>query len=129
MGVTAENLSLEWQISREERDTFAAASQNKAEGRQEAGRFKDGSFRSPSVAQRAASSSTPTSSSRDGVTVDTLAKLRPAFNKGRHRHRRQRLRHQRRRRGTGADVKAGAERSLTRSPPSVLGDRRSIRRS
>jgi len=41
MGNTAENVAKQWQITREEQDAFAAASQNKAEAAQKAGRFKD----------------------------------------------------------------------------------------
>ncbi len=41
MGNTAENIAAKWQITREEQDTFAVASQNKAEAAQKAGRFKD----------------------------------------------------------------------------------------
>src|SRR6204780_2988051 len=41
MGVTAENVAREWQITREQQDTFATASQNKAEAARKAGRFKD----------------------------------------------------------------------------------------
>nr|HMN71849.1 acetyl-CoA C-acetyltransferase [Rhodoblastus sp.] len=41
MGVTAENVAAQWQISREEQDKFAVGSQNKAEAAQKAGKFKD----------------------------------------------------------------------------------------
>ena len=41
MGNTAENVAAKWQITREEQDAFAVASQNKAEAAQKAGRFKD----------------------------------------------------------------------------------------
>ena len=41
MGNTAENVAQKWQITREEQDKFAVASQNKAEAAQKAGRFKD----------------------------------------------------------------------------------------
>ena len=41
MGTTAENVAAKWQITREEQDDFAVASQNKAEAAQKAGRFKD----------------------------------------------------------------------------------------
>ena len=41
MGITAENVAAKWQITREEQDEFAVASQNKAEAAQKAGRFKD----------------------------------------------------------------------------------------
>src|ERR687893_1762367 len=41
MGTTAENVAQKWQLSREEQDRFAVASQNKAEAAQKAGKFKD----------------------------------------------------------------------------------------
>ena len=41
MGTTAENVAQKWQISREDQDEFAVASQNKAEAAQTSGRFKD----------------------------------------------------------------------------------------
>jgi acetyl-CoA C-acetyltransferase len=41
MGVTAENVAEKWQITREEQDRFATASQNKAEAAQKAGRFAE----------------------------------------------------------------------------------------
>ncbi len=41
MGTTAENVAKQWQVSREEQDKFAVASQNKAEAARKAGKFKD----------------------------------------------------------------------------------------
>ena len=41
MGQTAENIAARWQITREDQDRFAVASQNRAEAAQKAGRFKD----------------------------------------------------------------------------------------
>ncbi len=41
MGNTAENVAEKWQITRSDQDSFAAASQNKAEAAQKAGKFKD----------------------------------------------------------------------------------------
>ncbi|MCO4828312.1 MAG: acetyl-CoA C-acetyltransferase, partial [Lentibacter algarum] len=41
MGQTAENVAEKWQISRDEQDAFAVASQNKAEAAQKAGKFTD----------------------------------------------------------------------------------------
>src|SRR3712207_6470604 len=41
MGNTAENVAQRWQLTREEQDQFAAASQNKAEAAQKEGRLKD----------------------------------------------------------------------------------------
>jgi acetyl-CoA C-acetyltransferase len=41
MGNTAENVAKQWQITRQQQDVFAVASQNKAEAAQKSGRFKD----------------------------------------------------------------------------------------
>ncbi len=41
MGTTAENVARQWQMTRDEQDKFAVASQNKAEAAQKAGKFKD----------------------------------------------------------------------------------------
>src|SRR5260370_14391267 len=41
MGVTAENVAREFQITRADQDQFAVGSQNKAEAAQKAGKFKD----------------------------------------------------------------------------------------
>ncbi len=41
MGITAENIARQWQLTRDEQDEFAVASQNKAEAAQKAGRFAD----------------------------------------------------------------------------------------
>ncbi|MCB1430020.1 MAG: acetyl-CoA C-acetyltransferase, partial [Nitratireductor sp.] len=41
MGNTAENVARQWQLTRDEQDAFAVASQNKAEAAQKAGKFKD----------------------------------------------------------------------------------------
>ncbi len=99
MGTTAENVAKKWQITRQQQDEFAVGSQNKAEaaheGRQVQGRDRPGHHQ---VAARATSSSTPTSIRRHGATLESIAKLRPAFDKEGTRHRRQRLGHQRRRR-------------------------------
>jgi len=81
MGTTAENIATKWQISRDEQDEFAVASQNKAEAAQKASKFAD--------------EITPVlvKTRRDEVTIDcdeyikhgvdkaALQKLRPAFSK------------------------------------------------
>lgn len=82
MGVTAENIAQKYGISRAEQDAFAAASQNKAEAARAAGRFAD-EIIPVMVPQRKGD---PIAFNHDefiksGVTLDTLAKLKPAFNK------------------------------------------------
>ncbi len=81
MGTTAENVAREWQITRETQDTFAVASQNKAEAAQKAGRFKD---EIAPVTVRTRKGETVVEDDeyiRHGVTMDSVAKLRPAFDK------------------------------------------------
>ena len=82
MGVTAENIAEQWNFTREEQDVFAVKSQNKAEAAQKSGRFND-EIVSVSVLQR---KKDPIIVDRDefprhGVTLEKLAKLRPAFKK------------------------------------------------
>ena len=81
MGVTAENVAEKWQISREEQDAFAASSQNKAEAAQASGRFAD-EIAAVTIKGRKGDTVVDTDEHpKHGTTVDTLAKLRAAFNK------------------------------------------------
>ncbi len=81
MGNTAENVAQRWQITREQQDQFAAASQNKAEAAQKAGRFKD-EIVPVKIASRKGEVVVETDEyPKHGTTVETLAKLRPAFDK------------------------------------------------
>jgi acetyl-CoA C-acetyltransferase len=81
MGNTAENVAQKWQITREQQDQFALASQNKAEAAQKAGKFKDEIV--PIVVKDRKGDVTIDSDEfpRHGTTVEALAKLRPAFDK------------------------------------------------
>jgi acetyl-CoA C-acetyltransferase len=81
MGVTAENIAQKWQISREEQDAFAAASQNKAEAAKKSGRFKDEIVPVVIKSKKGDVVVDTDEFIRDGVTADALGKLRPAFNK------------------------------------------------
>jgi acetyl-CoA C-acetyltransferase len=79
MGTTAENVARQWQITREEQDAFAAASQNKAEAAKKAGKFKD---EIAPVTVKHRKGDTVVSEDeyiKEGVTAEGLAKLRPAF--------------------------------------------------
>lgn len=82
MGVTAENIAKKYGFSRQAQDEFAAASQQKAEAAQKAGRF-DAEIVPVSIPQRKgdplvfAADEFP----RHGTTAESLAKLRPAFDK------------------------------------------------
>ena len=81
MGVTAENVAARWQISRDEQDSFALASQNKAEAAQKAGRFKDEIV--PFIVQTRKGDLTVDQDEyiRLGATLESMQKLKPAFNK------------------------------------------------
>jgi len=79
MGQTAENVAQQWQISRDEQDAFAVASQNKAEAAQKAGRFADEIV--PFVIKTRKGDVTVDQDEyiRHGATLDAMAKLKPAF--------------------------------------------------
>ena len=81
MGVTAENVASRWQISRDEQDAFALASQNKAEAAQKAGKFKDEIV--PFVVQTRKGDVVVDQDEyiRHGATLEGMQKLKPAFNK------------------------------------------------
>jgi acetyl-CoA C-acetyltransferase len=81
MGVTAENVAREWQITREMQDRFAVASQNKAEAARKSGRFKD-EIAAVTIKGRKGDTVVDTDEFiRDGVTYDGIAGLKPAFQK------------------------------------------------
>ena len=81
MGVTAENLAEQHQISREAQDAFAARSQNKASEARAAGRFRD-EIAPVTVKTRKGETLVDTDEFiRDGVTAESLAGLKPAFKK------------------------------------------------
>ena len=81
MGTTAENVAEQWQITRDDQDAFAAASQAKAEAAQKSGRFADEIV--PVVVPNRKGDITVDTDEypRHGTTADKLAKLRPAFSK------------------------------------------------
>ncbi|POF32773.1 acetyl-CoA C-acetyltransferase [Roseibium marinum] len=81
MGQTAENVAQKWQISREQQDEFAVASQNKAEAAQKAGRFKDEITPVTVTERRAERVVEDDEYIRHGATLESVAKLRPAFTK------------------------------------------------
>jgi acetyl-CoA C-acetyltransferase len=79
MGTTAENVARQWQISREEQDKFAVASQNKAEAARKAGKFKD-EIAPVTIKGKKGDTVVDTDEYiKDGVTLESVAKLRPAF--------------------------------------------------
>ena len=81
MGMTAENIAKKYEISRREQDEFAAASQQKAEAAQKAGRFKTEIAPIEIVSRKATTSFETDEYIRAGTTVDALGELKPAFTK------------------------------------------------
>jgi acetyl-CoA C-acetyltransferase len=81
MGNTAENVAKQWQITRQQQDAFAVASQNKAEAAQKAGKFKD-EITPVTVKSRKGDVIVDTDEyPKHGTTIETVGKLRPAFDK------------------------------------------------
>jgi len=81
MGQTAENVATKWQITRDQQDEFAAASQSKAAAAIEAGRFKD-EIVPVTIKDRKGEKVFDTDEHpRAGTTIESLTKLRPAFAK------------------------------------------------
>ena len=81
MGQTAENVANQWQISRDQQDEFALASQNKAEAAQKAGKFKDEIV--PFVIKTRKGDIVVDADEyiRHGATIEAMQKLKPAFAK------------------------------------------------
>src|ERR671917_2919664 len=81
MGTTAENVAQRWQLTRDEQDKFAVASQNKAEAAQKAGKFKDEIAPVTVPGRKGDVVVDQDEYIRAGTTIDAVAKLRPAFSK------------------------------------------------
>ena len=81
MGTTAENVAAKWQITREEQDKFATASQNKAEAAQKAGKFKDEIVPVTIKTRKGDVVVADDEYPKHGTTLESLTKLRPAFSK------------------------------------------------
>jgi acetyl-CoA C-acetyltransferase len=81
MGSTAENVARQWQITRQQQDAFAVASQNKAEAAQKTGKFKDEI--TPVTIKTRKGDVTVDSDEypKHGTTLEAIGKLRPAFDK------------------------------------------------
>src|SRR5262249_8019416 len=81
MGTTAENVAKQWQITRQQQDDFAVKSQNKAEAAMKSGRFKD-EITPVTIKSRKGDIVVDTDEHpKASVTMDSIAKLRPAFDK------------------------------------------------
>ncbi len=81
MGITAENVASQFGISRREQDEFAAASQQKAEAAQLAGRFKDEIVAVEITTRKSTLRFDSDEYIRTGTTAEALAELKPAFSK------------------------------------------------
>jgi acetyl-CoA C-acetyltransferase len=81
MGVTAENVARQWQITREQQDEFAVKSQNKAEAAQKAGKFKDEIIPYTISTKKGDVVVDADEYIKHGVTIEGVGKLRPAFAK------------------------------------------------
>jgi acetyl-CoA C-acetyltransferase len=80
MGTTAENVARQWQITREDQDRFAVASQNKAEAAKKAGRFKDEIVPVTIKGRKGDTVVAEDEYIRNGVKMEDIQGLRPAFN-------------------------------------------------
>ena len=81
MGQTAENVAEKWQISRDQQDEFAVASQNKAEAAQKAGKFADEIVPFTVKTRKGETVVDQDEYIRHGATIEAMQKLRPAFTK------------------------------------------------
>ncbi len=81
MGNTAENVANQWQITREQQDEFAVASQNKASKAQKAGKFKDEITPVIIKTRKGETVFDEDEYIRHGVDIDALSGMRPAFAK------------------------------------------------
>jgi acetyl-CoA C-acetyltransferase len=81
MGITAENVARQWQLTRETQDAFAVTSQNKAEAAQKAGRFRDEIVPVTVKGRKGDTVVEDDEYIRHGATLDGMQKLRPAFDK------------------------------------------------
>jgi acetyl-CoA C-acetyltransferase len=81
MGVTAENVAKQFNVTREDQDQLAMASQQKAEAAQKSGRFKDEIAPVVIPGKKGDVTVDVDEHPRHGTTLDALAKLKPAFDK------------------------------------------------
>jgi acetyl-CoA C-acetyltransferase len=81
MGNTAENVAKQWQITRDDQDKFATASQNKAEAARKAGKFKDEIAPVTVKTRKGEAIVAEDEYIREGAKLEDASKLRPAFDK------------------------------------------------
>uniref|UniRef100_A0A4W3GBS8 Acetyl-CoA acetyltransferase 2 n=1 Tax=Callorhinchus milii TaxID=7868 RepID=A0A4W3GBS8_CALMI len=82
MGVTAENVAMQWHVSREEQDKFAVQSQNRTEAAQKAGYFEKEIVPVSVPSRRGPIEVSTDEFPRHGSTFEAMSKLKPAFAKG-----------------------------------------------
>ena len=81
MGITAENLAEQYQVTRGEQDAFSVASQNKAEAARSAGRFVDEIAPVTIKGRKGDTIVADDEYIRAGATIDSVSGVRPAFKK------------------------------------------------
>ena len=81
MGITAENLAEQYQVTRGEQDSFSVASQNKAEAARGSGRFKDEIAPVTIKGRKGDTVVADDEYIRAGATIDSVSGVRPAFKK------------------------------------------------
>lgn len=81
MGVTGENVARKFQLSRQDQDEFAVASQNKAEAAQLGGRFKDEIVAFTMAGRKGDTIVDSDEYIRHGSTLEGMTRLRPVFDK------------------------------------------------
>ena len=81
MGITAENLAEQYQVTRADQDAFSVASQNKAEAARGSGRFKDEIAPVTIVGRKGDTIVSDDEYIRAGATIESVSGVRPAFKK------------------------------------------------
>ncbi len=81
MGITAENLAEQYQVTRSEQDAFSVASQNKAEAARGSGRFKDEIAPVTIAGRKGDTIVSDDEYIRAGATIESVSAVRPAFKK------------------------------------------------
>ncbi|MBD8638997.1 acetyl-CoA C-acetyltransferase [Sphingomonas sp. CFBP 13733] len=81
MGITAENLAEQYQVTRSEQDAFSVGSQNKAEAARGSGRFKDEIAPVTIVGRKGDTIVSDDEYIRAGATIESVSGVRPAFKK------------------------------------------------
>ena len=94
MGITAENLAAKWGITREQQDALAAESHRRAAAAIAEGRFKSQIVPIVKQTKKGEVIFDTDEHVKANTTMETLAKMKPAFKKDGTRHRRQRVGHQ-----------------------------------